>query len=80
MFNINKLPALLSVLFTLIIGFVEIINKDSFKIMAFKMLFTAIFFYIIGVLVRKLLVSAIGDMVNNKIAEIKGEQEGDKEK
>ena len=79
MFNINKLPAILSILFTLIIGFIEIINKDSFKIMAFKMLFTAIFFYIIGVLIRKLLVSAIGDMVNNKIAEIREEKEGNKE-
>ena len=78
MFNINKLPAILSILFTLIIGFVEIINKDSFKIMAFKMLFTAIFFYIIGVLIRKLIVSAIGDMVNNKITEMKEEREGNK--
>ena len=78
MFNINKLPAILSILFTLIIGFIEIINKDSFKIMAFKMLFTAIFFYIIGVLIRKLIVSAIGDMVNNKITEMKEEREGNK--
>lgn len=75
MFNINKLPAILSILFTLIIGFIEIINKDSFKVMAFKMLFTAIFFYIIGVLIRKMIVSAIGDMVNNKIAEIKDDND-----
>ena len=79
MFNINKLPAILSILFTLIIGFIEIINKDSFKIMAFKMLFTAIIFYIIGVLIRKLIVSAIGDMINNKIAELNGDKEDSKE-
>ena len=48
--------------------------------MAFKMLFTAIFFYIIGVLIRKLLISAIGDMINNKIAEQREEREGYKEK
>lgn len=78
MFNINKLPAILSILFTLIIGFIEIINKDSFKIMAFKMLFTAMFFYIIGVLVRKLLISAIGDVVNNKIAEMREEKQENK--
>ncbi len=63
---IKNLPAIISLLSALIVCFIGVLQQNSFRTLCLNVSITIIIFYIIGLIIQKIMIDIIADVLVNK--------------